>query len=96
MKSYNGLLGLDKLPHSAKVLNYILTFIFILSPTWILIFSSYLEDRYQALATYCFGIVWLRLSGIPWRFIALFFFAIGVLRFLIDLILGFMYILHMD
>jgi len=95
-KSYSGLLGLDRLPRWVKITNYILTFMFMLVPTWALIFGSYLEYKYEALAIYCSGIVWLRLSGIHWRFIALFFFAIGIIIFLINVVLSFMYVWHMD
>jgi len=83
--TYNGPLGLDKLPWWAKTITWLLCMIVLLriqvdplyeiaSTSWFpFSLSRHLLEQYSViLGSMCLALTWLRLTGIKWRY-ALFF-----------------------
>jgi hypothetical protein len=64
-KPYNGLLGLDRLPQWVKMMNLILTWVVMAYVSIVLFLGGYKENTFEILGIYCFGAVWLRLTGNP-------------------------------
>lgn len=92
--AYNGLLGLDKLPKTIKLLNWIICFILTVLETistyriYVYAFPPQISRESAELIAWisptCIAAAWLRITGISWRSILLFLVLVPLTAFLIE------------
>ena len=104
--TYQGPLGLDKLPKELKVLNMVICFI-VATALAFLNYSRIVNTLDQMplrsflnwlawISPTCMAVAWLRLTGVPWRQALLLFIFVPVVLMGILFILALLALLFMD